>query len=625
LDESSQSSGGSATLKRSLAWRQSLWRRARQALRLRGLYLLRAEIRFAPTEAQRLFVLTLVIGVLCGLTAVAFHVAITLAQHLLIDRAMAAPGNSWIGWTLATPTLGALVCGVLLQFVVPNARGSGIPQVKIAFAVQGGRIRLRDSFGKFVVGTLQLGSGSSLGREGPTVQICAGVASFLGRVTGVSPKALRRLIPVGAAAGIAAAFNAPIAAVTFTIEEVVGNLDQAVLSGVIVAAALAAVIERSVLGEHPVFSVPQPYGLHHASSLLIYALLGVAAAMASIAFTDALLALRLRFRVSRLPMWARPAVGGLVTGALAVAALWKMGVHGITGGGYETLGAALSGSLSIKVMLALCAMKLVATVFSYGSGGAGGIFAPALFIGGMLGGAVGTLDATLLHHPEEPIGAFALVGMGAAFSGIIRAPMTSVLIIVEMTGGYSLILPLMLANMTAYVLARHWRPTPIYEALLAQDGVHLEGKGATDQVEGLRLRQFARSDAPLRTFSLNARAEEVVKRRDEEPGQRVYPVVDDLQRIVGIITSDDIAILTSEPDLLRLVNAADMMRPTVSVDLDDDLGFALQTMISNALAQLPITDKAGRCVGFVTEADIAKAYLRIPRPKSLPDLDPEGS
>ena len=362
------------------------WRRLRMTLRLRGLYLLRAEIRFAPTEAQRLFFLTMLIGVVCGLAAVAFHLSITLVSHALVDRAMSAPGRSWIGWTVATPALGAVACGLLLQYVVPNARGSGIPQVKLAFAVRGGRLRLRDSLGKFVICALQLGSGSSLGREGPTVQICAGVASFLGRITRVSPKALRRLIPVGAAAGIAAAFNAPISAVTFTIEEVVGNLDQAVLSGVIVAAALSAVIERSVLGEHPIFEIPQRYGLLHASSLAIYALLGVAAAVASVLFTDSLLALRLWFRNSRLPPWARPGVGGLVTGILAAVAWWKLGSRGVTGGGYDTLSAALTGSVSVDVMLVLCLMKLAATVFSYGSGGAGGIFAPALFIGGMLGG-----------------------------------------------------------------------------------------------------------------------------------------------------------------------------------------------------------------------------------------------
>jgi CIC family chloride channel protein len=597
-------------------WR-SLGRRARLALRLRNLYLLRAELRFAPTEAQRLFFLTILIGIVCGLAAVAFHVAITLASHVLIDRAMNAPGRSWIGWTLATPALGALACGVLLQFVVPNARGSGVPQVKVAFALAGGRLRLRDSVGKFVLGVLQLGSGSSMGREGPTVQICAGVASSLGRLTRVSPKALRRLIPVGAAAGIAAAFNAPIAAVTFTIEEVVGNLDQAVLSGVIVAAALSAVIERSVLGEHPVFSIPEQYGLRHASSLAVYALLGVAAAVVSVVFTDSLLGLRQWFRASRLPPWARPAVGGLVTGALAIVAWWKLEVHGVTGGGYETLSDALAGNVGVRVMLVLCAMKVMATVFSYGSGGAGGIFAPALFIGGMLGGVIGQLDATLLHHTGEPIGAFALVGMGAVFAGIIRAPMTSVLIIIEMTSGYSLILPLMLANMTAYVLARHWRPTPIYEALLEQDGIHLPSGKVAEEVKSLRLEPFATGDVPVRTFRKDARASEIVAVAGPAT-QAVYPVIDAASRIAGIITADEIAILSSEPELLPLVNAADLMRPPVSVDQDDDLGFALQTMISNELAQLPITDRSGRCIGLVTAEDIARAYERH-RPKTRPD------
>jgi CIC family chloride channel protein len=601
-----------------------VWRRLRVALRLRGLYLLRAELRFAPTEAQRLLVLTVLIGIVCGFAAVAFHVSITLASHELIDRAMAAPGRSWIGWTLFTPTAGAIVCGVLLQYVVPQARGSGIPQVKVAFAVRDGRLRLRDSLGKFVLGAIQLGSGSSLGREGPTVQICAGVASFLGRVTGVSPKALRRLIPVGAAAGIAAAFNAPIAAVTFTIEEIVGNLDQAVLSGVIVAAALAAVIERSVLGEHPIFDLPQAYGLRHASSLLVYALLGVAAAVVSVIFTDSLLALRRGFRKARLPPWARPGVGGLVTGALAVIAWWKLGARGVTGGGYDTLGAALSGNVGVEVMLVLCAMKVVATVFSYGSGGAGGIFAPALFIGGMLGGVIGQLDSTLLQHTGEPIGAFALVGMGAVFAGIIRAPMTSVLIIIEMTSGYSLILPLMLANMTAYVLARQWRPTPIYEALLEQDGIRLAGGHVAEEVKSLRLAQFTREGARIRTFRLNTRAQAIVA--DREPSEQiVYPVLDDAGKMAGIVTPDEIAILAAEPDLLPLVNAADLMRPPVSVDVEDDLGFALQTMLSSGLSQLPITDAGGRCVGFVTEADIAGAYQRMQRPRTMPDPGEKGA
>jgi chloride channel protein, CIC family len=592
---------------------------------LRSLYFVRAELRFAPTEAQRLFALTILIGVVCGLAAVAFHLAISLVEHALIDRAMVAPGKSWMGWVLVTPTVGAVICGLLLQYVVPNARGSGIPQVKVAFAVEGGRLRMRDSIGKFFICALQIGCGGSLGREGPTVQICAGVASGLGRLTRVSPKSLRRLIPVGAAAGIAAAFNAPIAAVTFTIEEVVGNLDQTVLSGVIIAAALAAVIERSVLGEHPVFSVPQPFALLHSSSLLVYAVLGVAAAGASVLFTDSLLALRGRFRASRIPEWMRPGFGGLVTGALAVVAMWKLGTRGVTGGGYDTLGSALGGNLAVSTMAVLCVMKIAATVFSYGSGGAGGIFAPALFIGGMLGGAVGTLDRTLLHHTGEPVGAFALVGMGAVFSGIIRAPMTSVLIIVEMTGGYSLILPLMLANMTAYVLARSWRPVPIYEALLAQDGIHLEAHDKPHDLGTLRLRQFVHRDQPFRSVREGAHAEEIVKLSTEAPGQDVFPVIGASGSIVGIITGDELSVLRAEPDLLPLVNAVDLMRLPVFAHLDDDLNSALETMITNGISQLPVTEAGGQCVGVVSETDIAKAYLRGQRPKrSIPDIRGNG-
>jgi chloride channel protein, CIC family len=404
---------------------RSLARRARKdfalvASRTRG-----ALRRTLPNESQHLFGLTLAVGVVCGLVAVAFHEAIQASTHLLIDRAMTAAGPSWIAWTLLSPTLGGLAAGALLTWVFPEARGSGIPQVKRAFALEGGRIRLRDAVGKFLVSTLQIGSGASLGREGPTVQICAGATSTLARLTSLAPKSARRLTPVAVAAGIAAAFNAPIAAVTFTIEEIVGALDQTVLSGVVIAAALAAVIERGVLGVHPVIEVDQPYGLEHASSLAFYALLGLGAAVVSVAFTDGLLKLRLWFRSFRvLPPWMQPAVGGLVTGLLAVGTLHFLGVRGVTGGGYETLGQALAGRLALKVLLALCLIKGVATVFSYSSGGAGGIFAPALFMGSMLGGAVGYLDVAALHHEERQLGAFALVGMGAVFAGVIRAPIT---------------------------------------------------------------------------------------------------------------------------------------------------------------------------------------------------------
>ena len=184
----------------------------RHGWRLLRAYLAGLALRLAPTEAQRLFLLTITIGAACGLAAVAFHLSIAFAERLLIERALTAPGNSFIVWTLLTPVLGGLACGALLTYVFPNARGSGIPQVKVAFASEQPVVPMRDAIGKFVVSSLQIGTGASLGREGPTVQICAGIASALGRAAGVSPQSQRRLLPVGVAAGIAAAFNAPIAA-----------------------------------------------------------------------------------------------------------------------------------------------------------------------------------------------------------------------------------------------------------------------------------------------------------------------------------------------------------------------------------------------------------------------------
>lgn len=439
-------------------------------------------LRLVPTERQRLLALTIISGGLCGLAAVAFHVSIDKATVLLFDRAAAAPNHSWIYLTILTPALGGLVAGLGLQYWVPGAVGSGIPQVKLAYAREAGRVSFRDAIGKFVLAVIQIGSGASLGREGPTVQICAGVSSLLGQIGKLSRQNRRRMASVGVAAGIAAAFNAPIAAVTFTLEEVVGDLDQTMLSGVIVAAAIAAVVERSILGQHPVLEIMRTYTLGSPSSLLWYAVLGVLSGLISLVFTDSLLGLRAQFkRFDAVPKWVHPAIGGAVTGVLAVVGLLWLHTGGVAGGGYGTLGRALMGSLPLKVLLGLCVLKLGATVFSYSSGGVGGIFAPALFIGAMLGGSVGYIDVAVFHHPTEEIGAFAVVGMGAVFAGIIRAPMTSVLIIFEMTGGYGLVLPLMVANMTAYALARHWRRTPIYEALLEQDGVDLpHGKPTFD-------------------------------------------------------------------------------------------------------------------------------------------------
>jgi len=439
-----------------------------------------------PGERQRLLGITIVAGGVCGLVAVAFHLSVIGLQALLIERAAALTGNWWIWAMVLTPAAGGLIAGLALYYIVPAAAGSGIPQVKAAYMTRSGYISLKETVGKFVLCSLQLGAGASLGVEGPTVHICSGVSSLLARITRLSPKNARRLTSVGMAAGIAAAFNAPIAAVTFTLEELIGALDQTMLSGVIVAAALAAVVENRVLGSHPIFHVPRAFTFDTPSSLVWYALLGLLAAGLSILFTDSLLGARAWFRSLRhVPRWLQPALGAAATGALAVIGLWFFHLGGIAGDPYKTLTMAFTGTLPLAAMIALCLLKMAGTVTSYSSGGAGGIFAPSLFMGGMLGGAVGYLDVMVFHHSADSIGAFAVVGMGAVFAGVVRAPMTSILIIFEMTGGYGLVLPLMIANMSAFALARHWRHTPVYEALLEQDGIHLPEQPVDPESEAL--------------------------------------------------------------------------------------------------------------------------------------------
>ncbi len=594
------------SLLRHLKAHARLWHARKHPLRLAAVRLF---FRYAPSERQRVFVLMLVLGAVGGVAAVAFHLALRAAEVNLIDRALDMSGMRGVILVLFVPTAGALLGGVLLQYFFPDSRGSGIPQVKVAYAIRGGRMPLRVVFGKFLTSVLQIGTGTSLGREGPTVQIVAGIGSQLGRWAALSRKSMASLLPVGAAAGIAAAFNAPIAAVTFAFEEIVGDIDQTVLGGVVVAAAIAAAVERGILGAHPILETSVTFGSQSMASLAMYALLGVAAALVSVLFTDGLLGLRGRFqRMDGIPPWARPAVGGLVTGILAVLALRFLHQRGVTGIGYDTLSLALAGQLAFHVLLALSFMKLGATVFSYASGGAGGIFAPALFIGGMLGGAVGHVDASLFGHPTSQFAAFALVGMGAVFAGIIRAPITSVLIIFEMTDGYALILPLMIANMTAYGLARRWRPTPVYDALLEQDGIHLpHHTGLGRAIESLRV------DSAMTRNVVKLAADWTVREAAEHVSIydfASFPVVDDDDRFVGMIGEARLRrSLARDQGDLRI---GDLVGEGEVVYADQPLVHAVVLMNRLGVRQLPVVDRADRqrLVGIVTMGDVVRAQAQ---------------
>ncbi len=457
-----------------------------RALRTHQLRLLREKIRHRRKlrlrEHQLFLILTIAVGVIAGLAAVLFTVAIDQTSERFFGL---APSRLRL---FLVPTLMSIVTGVLLAKVFPDVRGSGVPQTEAAYHLAGGFIPTRVPFGKFLTGVLCIGSGHSMGREGPSVQIGAGLASLVGRWMQLSPRRISDLVPVGAAGALAAAFNTPVAAVLFALEEIIGDLNASLLGSTVVASVAAVIVERSILGNEPLFHVPT-YQLVHPAELLVYAALGVLGGIVSLIFCKGLLGMRRLFL--SLPARSRiiqPAIGGLVIGGLLLYSPAIMGV------GYEYVDQALNGGLLLKTMAGLCFLKLGATIVSYASGNAGGIFAPSLYVGAMWGGVIGTLVHHSAPFPTADPGAYALVGMGTLFAGIIRAPMTSVFMIFEITQDYQILVPLMVANLLSFMISKRYQPLPVYHALLHQDGVHLSSPAVSTSKPSKTARQVMTTD-----------------------------------------------------------------------------------------------------------------------------------
>jgi chloride channel protein, CIC family len=569
---------GIQTTTTSGGWRASLRRRL-------------AELR--QREGQIFLVLALVIGALTGLVVVAF---ILLTERLGM-RLYPVGGAPWR--RLLFPVAGSLGIGYLLYQYFPNARGSGVPQTKAALYALEGRITLRTVLGKFFCTSATLASGIPLGREGPSVQVGAGIGSVLGRVLGLRTEQVKRLIPVGAAAAIAAAFNTPLAAVLFALEEIVGDLNAPVMGAVVLASATAWMVLRVSLGDHPLFKVPQ-YHLVHPAEFAVYAVLGVAGGLISAVFAKLLLGIRERFL--RFPIktrWFQPVAGGLLVGLMG----WF--VPQVLGVGYGYVGDALNGNMAFKMMLLLVVLKLFAVTTSYASGNAGGIFGPALFIGAMLGGSVGTVAHHFFPAYTATPGAYALVGMGAVFAGVVRAPMTSVLMIFEMTQDYAVIVPLMIANLVSLFIASRLQHEPIYEALAAQDGIHLptaESRQRYGQRQVVTVLRAASEPLPAETP-----VHEALEKTRSSP-VRTW-LVTDSRGVIGVINLSWLEKQMAESadkKLEELVNA----QVFPHVHLDQGLDLALERMGANQLEILPVVNRADvhKLEGIVTLRDVLDAY-----------------
>jgi CIC family chloride channel protein len=545
-------------------------------------------------EEQVFLVLTLLIGALVGLSVVAFIV--------LTDRFGAHLDPAGVArWRrLVVPAAGSLAMGYLLYRYFPDARGSGVPQTKAALFARDGKITLSTVLGKFFCTCATLASGIPLGREGPAVQVGGGIASVLGRALGLRPEKVKALIPVGAAAAIAAAFNTPLAAVLFALEEVVSDLHAPVLGSVVLASATSWGVLRLLLGNDPLFKVPQ-YQLVNPWELALYGVLGLVGGLVSVAFTQLLLRLRKWFmKLPRKTVWFQPLAGGLLVGAMG----WFM--PQVMGVGYKYVGDALNDHIAVKVMVLLLALKLVATAVSYASGNAGGIFGPSLFLGAMLGGAVGGLAHHFFPGYVATPGAYALVGMGTAFAGVVRAPMTSVVMIFEITRDYAVIVPLMISNLVSYFIASRLQREPIYEQLADQDGIHLP-RAENRQRE--RQRQVVQVMRPATEF-LDA-GESIQSALDKATANvhRTW-LVRDPSGIVGVLTREQLqeANLAGESEKKVQDLLVDLEFPHLHSDQTFD--FALARMGTAHTDLLPVVSRANvhELLGIVRFHDVLESY-----------------
>jgi chloride channel protein, CIC family len=421
--------------------------------------------KIAPSRGEGLFlVLSIFIGVISGLLVVAFRIAIEWIQILSLGS---APHHGQYR-LLFVPAIAGLVVAALVLWFFPAARGSGVNQTKAALYVYDGFISFRTVIGKFLTAALAIGSGHSLGPEDPSLQIGAGVASIIARNLRLSRRRMRMFAPIGAAAGLAAAFNAPISAILFVIEEVIGSWSAAVLGSLVLAAISSVVVARAFWGSEPMFRIPS-ITLKDWRELLAYAVLGIFGGLLAPVFSAALGFLRPRLRA--LPRWTlilQPALAGLMVGAIGF-----FGFPQVMGAGYDAIDQAMHGQFVWQMLLALVFLKLLATILSFSSGTPGGMFAPTLFIGAMLGGAVGAFEKHFFPGLTGTVGAYALVGMGVLFAGFLRAPLTSVFMVLELSGNSSIIVPVILANTLAFLLSRSIQPVGIFEVFTRQDGLDL--------------------------------------------------------------------------------------------------------------------------------------------------------
>ena len=558
-------------------------------------------------DEQSLVVVALLIGALSGLAAAAL-VGMIDWIGLLIPSVDGEGHPPW--WIVLIPAAGGLLIGPIVTKAAPETKGHGVPEVMLAVARNRGVIRARVAVLKAISAAITIGTGGSAGREGPIVQIGSAVGSASGTLLRRKPEMVRMLVACGAAGGIAASFNTPIAGVIFALEVILRDFTGRAFATVVIAAVTASVVSRGILGQAAFFDVPAHSVVSH-WELLSYAALGVLGAVVARIFVVVLYRIEDAFEDLPFPGVLKPALGGLLLGGLA----WFM--PGVLGTGHGTIEQALHGELLVGGMLALAFAKILATSFTLGSGGSGGVFAPSLFMGAMLGGAFGAAMNLVFPQLQAHPGAYALVGMGVVFTGATWAAMSGILFLFELTRDYGLILPMMIACVTSLLVARRLAPDTIYTRKLLRRGIDLDARSPVQLTDVLVEAvmtpnpETIRADTPLRTLLSQVDA-------SHHSG---FPVVDERGRALGIITAaeliDGMAVGQDGPDLII---AQDVMRPfEPSVTPRETIAEAVEKMRVAGVRRLPVVEDGseGRLLGILTNHDVVSTLARL-RKESRP-------
>ena len=569
---------------------------------------------YRMNEHAVMIIMALVVGTLGGLGAVVFRLLIRFFQSIffgtgninILDHLMGLP---WYA-KLIPPIIGGAIVGPIVYFLAKETRGSGVPDVMQAVALRGGIIRKRVAFMKILASSICIGSGGSAGREGPIIQIGSAIGSTVGQVAKLSEEKMRTLVGCGAAAGIAATFNAPLAGVMFALEIILGNYGIAAFSPIIVSSVTATAVSRMYLGSYPAFFVPQ-YTLVSSWEFPLYMLLGAIAGVVGVLYTTLLYKTEDLFDYIKVPEYSKAAIGGLLVGAIGIFIPHTLGV------GYDAVGLALLEKLSWHMLLALVFVKILATSITIGSRSSGGVIAPSIFIGAMTGGAFGYFVHSVFPAVTATSGAYCLVGMGAVLAAATHGPLHAMLIIFEMTGDYKIILPLMLAYIIGYVVASQLKRDSIFTSKLVRKGIDIKAGREVNIMKSLLVEDAMITEVD--SIAEDMHLKELLKLTFASR-HTSFPVVDKKGLLSGIVTLHDFKEVIWEEGLGDLIIVKDISIPEViTVTKGESLDDALGKIGFRNIEQLPVVDEENtrKIIGILSQRDIFAAYNRALIKRSL--------